>query len=100
MRHHFTRPACEPLACLNGSRKKRAKAPPITKEAPVGKGISSGRTSGPIAKAAAEDTIHNGRARFQACVSGRKAQAASWGMSASELNVRSTIKIQSQATRE
>src|SRR5580693_5267879 len=100
MRHHFRRPACDPVPCRRGSRKKQPKAPASTKDVPVGKGISIGRTNGPIAKEAAESSAHKGRARFQLFLSGRNAQAASCGMRASDVNVRSTIKIQSQATRE
>src|ERR1700676_1393001 len=100
MRHHFARPAREPLPCLSGNRKKQPKAPAIANEAPVGNGISKGRTSGPRANAAAVNKAHNGRARFQLSFRGRNAQAATCGMSASDVKVRSTMKIQSQATRE
>src|SRR5690348_15140703 len=100
MRHHLIRPAREPLPCLSGSRKKHPNAPATTKDAPVGKGISSGRTNGPIAKLAAENMAHKGRTRFQTFLSGRNAQAPSCGISASDVNVRSTMKTQSQDTRE
>src|SRR5579872_411459 len=99
MRHHLTRPAREPLLCRSGSRKKQAKPPIAKNDAPVEKGMFSGRTNGPMAKAAAEKPTQRGTARFQGSFNGRKAQAASCGMRAREVSVRSTMRTMSQETR-